>query len=286
MNGEPRTTQTTQTTVAVAAMPRGGPDASWLDQLLETDALEYTDRGDVPDELKQRVIAGLDAVGERFGRHRSNAQVALDVVSDVPHPRILELGSGHGKLAREILDLHPTAIVTASDLDPTSVANMSAGPLGSHPRARTRVVDATAIDAADDTYDLVVFALAFHHLPPELAYRAISEATRVGRRFLVIDLERSSLLGMILRPLLMGPMSLALMPASSIIPTMHDGLISSLRAYSRSAFVALGKAADPNMNVEFLAPTRAGFGPASLTAVFSRASAVSKSHHEKDSEES
>ncbi|WP_123027473.1 class I SAM-dependent methyltransferase [Mycolicibacterium stellerae] len=280
MNGE------AHTPVAVAAMPRGGPDASWLDRLFETDALEYTDRSDVSDELKQRVITGLDAIGDRVGTHRSYAQVALGVVADVAHPRILELGSGHGRLAREILGLHPTATVTASDLDPTSVANMSAGPLGSHPRARTRVVDATAIDSPDNTYDLVVFALAFHHLPPELAYRAISEATRVARRFLIIDLKRSSPLGMVVLPFVMAPTSLALMPLSSILPTMHDGLISSLRAYSRSAFSALGKAADPSMNVEFLAPPRMGFGPPSLTAVFSRPTADSKDHDEKGSENS
>jgi SAM-dependent methyltransferase len=270
--------------MAVGAMPRGGPNASWLDELLETDALEYTDRSDVSDALKQRVITGLDAIGERFGTHRSYARVALDVVSDIPNPRILELGSGHGKLAQEILDLHPTATVTASDLDPTSVVNMSTGPLGSHPRARTQVIDATDIDSADGTYDLVLFAMAFHHLRPEQACRAISEATRVARRFLVIDLPRSSPLAMLLMTLAMGPLSLAIMPASSILPMMHDGFISSLRAYSRSAFVALAKAADPTMNVEFLAPTPAGFGSPSLTVVFSRPATASKIPAEKDSE--
>jgi hypothetical protein len=50
---------------------------------------------------------------------------------------------------------------------------------------------------------------------------------------------------------------------------MHDGYISGLRAYSRSAFVALGKAADPTMNVEFLtSPFR--FGPTPTSLVFSR----------------
>lgn len=32
-------------------MPRGGPDASWLDRRLRTDRLEYLDRDDV-DDLK------------------------------------------------------------------------------------------------------------------------------------------------------------------------------------------------------------------------------------------
>ncbi|MGY4711579.1 class I SAM-dependent methyltransferase [Mycolicibacterium sp. CBM1] len=261
--------------MAVGAMPRGGPDASWWDQLFETEALEYIDRSDAPDRLKQRVIAGLAAVGERFGTHRRCARLALDVVSDIPNPRILEIGSGHGKVSQEILNLHPTATITASDLDPTSVANMSGGVLGSHPRASAHVIDATAIDSADDAYDLAVFVLGFHRLQPEQAYRAISEATRVAHRFLVIDLERSSPLAM-LRRMAMVPMSLALMPISSIIPTMHDGVISSLRAYSRSAFVALGKAVDPNMEVELLTKTRVGADPPALTVLFSRPATGSK----------
>ncbi|MCP2315999.1 hypothetical protein APR12_001332 [Nocardia amikacinitolerans] len=53
---------------------------------------------------------------------------------------------------------------TVSDLDPTSVANIAAGELGAPPRVRTQVVDATAIDAPDDSY--VVFSMSFHHLPP------------------------------------------------------------------------------------------------------------------------
>ncbi|AET19264.1 methyltransferase [Mycobacterium tuberculosis variant bovis BCG str. Korea 1168P] len=46
---------------AIATMPRGGPDASWLDRRFQTDALEYLDRDDVPDEVKQKII-GVVAV--------------------------------------------------------------------------------------------------------------------------------------------------------------------------------------------------------------------------------
>lgn len=238
---------------------------------MQTDAAEYTDRRDVPDELRQRVITGLDAMGERTSMHEEHARTALRVVADIANPRILEIGAGHGRLSERILQIHATATVTASDLDPTSVANMAAGPLGSHPRARTQVVDATAIDATDATYDLVVFALAFHHLPPATASRAIAEATRVASRFLVIDLKRGSPLATLLAPLVMVPMSVAIMPPSSILPTMHDGLISSLRAYSPSAFVALGKAADPQMSIEFLRPPHSSFGLRPTTVVFCRA---------------
>jgi SAM-dependent methyltransferase len=256
--------ETTSVDPAIAGMPRGGPNASWLDRRLQTDALEYTDRYDIPDEVKQKVIAALDWIGTRTGEHEKNARTALALVADVPNPRILELGAGHGKLSAKILELHPTATVTISDLDPTSVGNIAAGELGDHRRVRTQVVDATAIDADDDSYDLVVFAQAFHHLPPAIAYRAVAEATRVGKRFLVIDLKRWSPLGLIVAPLVMVP--LAVIPR--LRPLIHDGFISGLRAYSPSAFAALGKAADPQMQIEFL-PSASRFG-APTVVVFSR----------------
>jgi ubiquinone/menaquinone biosynthesis C-methylase UbiE len=261
---------TTAVDPAIREMPRGGPNASWLDRRLQTDVLEYTDRYDIPDEVKQKVISALDWVGTVAGEHEKNARVASTLVADVPNPRILELGAGHGKLSAKILELIPTATVTISDLDPTSVANIADGELGANPRVSTKVVDATAIDADDNSYDLVVFAQAFHHLPPAIAYRAITEATRVGKRFLVIDLKRLPPLGLLLTPLAMAPM--AVLPRLRLLT--HDGLISGLRAYSPSAFTALGKAADPQMRVEFL-PSTARLGPTPTVVVFSRDVAAS-----------
>ncbi|SCX32499.1 Methyltransferase domain-containing protein [Mycolicibacterium fluoranthenivorans] len=197
-------------------------------------SLEYTDRYGIPDEVKQTTITSLDRVGARSGQHEKQARTAQDVVVDIRNPRILELGAGHGKLSAQILRLHPTATVTDSDLDPTSVANIANGELGADPRVHTQVVDATAIAADDDdAYDLVVFAHAFHHLPPATAVSAIAEATRVGRRFLVIDLKRPSPLGLILTPLLVAPVAaVAVLVRPSIRRIMHDGFISALRAYS------------------------------------------------------
>ncbi|MFL6085628.1 MAG: class I SAM-dependent methyltransferase [Mycobacterium sp.] len=274
---------------AVARMPRGGPNASWLDRRLQTGALEYTDRYDVPDEVKQTVIGALDRVGTRTGQHEKNARTALDVVADISNPRILELGAGHGKLSAKILELHPTAAVTVSDLDATSVATIAAGDLGAHPRVCTQVVDASAIGADDDSYDLVVFAAAFHHLPPAAAVRAIAEATRVGRRFLVIDIKRSSPLQLILTQLMVTPLAaIAMSVRPSFRHVIHDGFISSLRAYSHSAFVALGKAVDPQMRIEAL-PRPIRFGPGMASLVFSRPGATpmrSNTPQRKDSQQS
>lgn len=255
----------------VERMPRGGPGASWLSRRLQTDRLEFTDRYDISDDLKQKVIGTLDTAGMRMGLHENNARLALKVVADTTNPRILELGAGHGRLSEKIFELHPSATVTVTDLDPTSVANIASGALGSHPRATTKVIDATSIAYPDNSFDLVVFAASFHHLPPRTAYQAIAEATRVGRQFLVIDLERPSPLAMIPSLLLMPLMTprLLVTSPSALLATMHDGSISMLRAYSRSAMVALGKAADASMLVDFL--PRQNKRPPAMAVLFTRA---------------
>ena len=224
-------------------MPRGGFDASCLDRLLQTSRLEYLDRDDVDDHVKRQVVSALDWTGRVFGNHRRFAHTALELVAAVPDPKILELGAGHGAVSRLILDDHPTAEVTVTDLSPESVARIAAGDLGARPRATVRRIDATAIDAPDASFDLVLFALSFHHLSPGQAARVFAEGTRVGRQLLIIDLPRP--------PAPLHVLRLATMlPWAPVLPFVHDGVISSLRCYSPSALRALARHADPSIDVE------------------------------------
>jgi ubiquinone/menaquinone biosynthesis C-methylase UbiE len=228
------------TELDIDAMPRGGPDASWLDRRLETDRPEYIDRDDV-ERKKRAAIRSLDRVGRLFGLHRTITRIVLEEVGDVPDPKILELGSGHGGLSRTLLKMHPSAHVTVTDVDPLSVAAIGAGDLGFHPRATVCEMDATAIDATDGAYDLAVFALSIHHLPPALASRVFAEGTRVADKLVIVDLPRP--------PSILHLLRLAQMLPLAVFPMPHDGIISSLRAYSRSALVALAKHADPAIEV-------------------------------------
>ena len=226
----------------IEKMPRGGPDASCLDRLLQTDREEYLDRDDVDASVKRSVIDALDWTGRIFGNYEKFARIALDAVADVPDPKILELGAGHGALSATLLDWHPTAAVTVTDIEPDSVAALAAGDLGTHPRAEVRTVDATAIDAPDGSYALAVFALSFHHLPPALAGKALAEGTRVADKMIVIDLPRP--------PSPLHVLRLATMvPLAPFVPFVHDGLISSLRTYSPSAMRALADHAGVDVEV-------------------------------------
>lgn len=228
-------------------MPRGGPDASCLDRLLETDRPEYLDRDSAEDpELEARkrsVIRALNWTGEVFGNHEKFAKIVLDEVADVADPHILELGAGHGALSRKLLEWHPSARLTVTDVEPASVDAIAAGDLGTHPRATVRRMDATAPDAADGEFDVAVFALSFHHLPPDAAARVIAEGTRVADKLVIIDLPRP--------PAPLHLLRLATMlPWAPVVPFVHDGLISSLRSYSPSALRALAAAAEPSVSIE------------------------------------
>jgi ubiquinone/menaquinone biosynthesis C-methylase UbiE len=170
--------------------------------------------------------------------------MVLAEVADVPSPKILELGAGLGGLSRRLLKDHPTAEVMVTDIEPTFVDAVAADDLGHHPRATVREMDATAIDAPDGYYDLAVFALALHHLPPEVAARVFAEGTRAANKLVIIDLRRPS------PPAHLAMLALAL-PLTGLIPVTHDGFISSLRAYSTSALRALAHYADPAITVEF-----------------------------------
>jgi methyltransferase family protein len=234
-------------TVDIDRMPRGGPDASCVDRLLQTNLSEYLDR-DADAEpgnaaRKRSVIRALEWTGEFFGTTERFARIVLDEVAEVPDPKILELGSGHGGLSRKLLAWHPTAELTVTDVEVQCVDAIQAGELGEHPRATVRPMDATAIDAVDGYFDLAVFAFSFHHLPPALASRVFAEGTRVADKLVIIDLPRPP------SPLHIARLAVML-PLAPIMPVVHDGVISSLRCYSPSALRALAAHADPTIQVD------------------------------------
>ena len=82
---------------------------------------EYLDRDDVNDRVKQQVIRSLDLMGRVLIDHQHIAECALELVSDIPEPKILELGAGHGGLSRKLLEMRPTAQATVTDIDQISL---------------------------------------------------------------------------------------------------------------------------------------------------------------------
>lgn len=205
-------------------MPRGGPAAARWDRLYETAREEYLDRPGDP-ATARRVLRGLDRFQRLTLGYRTCARLTAAAFGPARRPRVLELGAGGGRLSYGILRAHPTARVTASDVSPRVVAELRAGPLGRHPRARCEVLDATAIDAPAGAYDVAVMAMSLHHLTPDGVVALLCEGTRVARTLLLVDGWR--------HPLYLAAVPLMFLtggPAQA-----HDGLISLRKVYGAAA---------------------------------------------------
>ena len=224
-------------------MPRGGPDASCLDRLLQTDRLEYLDRDDVDDEVKRSVIRALEWTGEFFGNTEKFARIALDEVADVPDPKILELGSGHGGLSRKLLESHPTAELTVTDIEPhrwpRSRPATSASTRGRRCGRWTPPPSTHPTGISTWRCSRCRFITCRRRWRPASSPRAPAPPTSC----VIIDLPRP--------PSPLHLLRLATMlPLAPVVPFVHDGVISSLRSYSPSALRALAAHADPAIDVE------------------------------------
>ena len=92
---------------------------------------------------------------------------------------VLELGSGSGAMAAEILDRFPAVELTATDLDPKMLERAGKVLERFGPRASVREADATALPFEDEGFDAVVSYLMLHHVGAW--ERALGEAARVLR---------------------------------------------------------------------------------------------------------
>jgi len=111
-------------------------------------------------------------------QRRFEARRLLDMGGPATGGRCLEIGCGRGVGTQIVLDRFGAGEVDAFDLDPDMVEQARAR-LGADRRVRLWVGDATAIDAADDSYDAVFDFAIVHHVP---AWRdALGEVHRVLR---------------------------------------------------------------------------------------------------------
>jgi ubiquinone/menaquinone biosynthesis C-methylase UbiE len=95
------------------------------------------------------------------------------------HGEILELGSGSGAMAEELLDRYPAIELTATDVDPAMRAAATRRLERFGDRVRVQEADATRLLFADASFDGVVGFIMLHHV---IAWEdALAEAARVLR---------------------------------------------------------------------------------------------------------
>lgn len=91
--------------------------------------------------------------------------------------RILELGCGTAEKTRQIAENTQVASIVAAEVDPQAHAkNLSLGNLA---KITFATFGAEAIDAPDDTFDVVLMFKSLHHVPLPLMAEALGEIERV-----------------------------------------------------------------------------------------------------------
>jgi ubiquinone/menaquinone biosynthesis C-methylase UbiE len=114
-------------------------------------------------------------LGRFFGR------VAADIGTLAPEGRLLEIGSGPGRLAATLARVAPGVRVTGVDIAPDMVerARSLAARSGVTDRVTFLVGDVTALPFADASFDMAVSSLSAHHWPNPAA--GLAEIHRVLR---------------------------------------------------------------------------------------------------------
>ncbi|MBV9849711.1 MAG: methyltransferase domain-containing protein [Armatimonadetes bacterium] len=147
--------------------------------------LETLSPADMADLLRAGQAAGLRL--HKFKRTMGLPRVrrVLGLLHGLRPTRLLDIGCGRGTFLWPLLEAFPTLPVTAADTDERRVADAGAirrGGLTSLTAART---DATRLAFGDNAFDVVTLLETLEHIPD--APRALAEAVRVARRFVVLS---------------------------------------------------------------------------------------------------
>lgn len=102
----------------------------------------------------------------------------LEALVPLAGARIVEAGCGAAQLARQLLDRHPDAEVSAVEVDERQMAKNLAAPA---PRLFFHHAGAQALPFGDAQFDGALMLKSLHHVPVALMDQALSEVARVLR---------------------------------------------------------------------------------------------------------
>lgn len=109
----------------------------------------------------------------------------LSFLKGIEPSNLLDLGSGRGAFLWPLLDAFPDLDVTAVDRYEDRARMYKAVSLGGYPNLKGAVEDATHLSYASDSFDVVTMLDVLEHIPE--AMRALTEAVRVARRYVIIS---------------------------------------------------------------------------------------------------
>lgn len=147
----------------------------------------FQDVGALSDDelLRYGVAAGLRL--HKFKRSAALPRVrrVLGVLQGVAPTDLLDVGSGRGVFLWPLLDAFPQLPVTCIDRRADRVADLHAVRRGGIGRLRAALMDVTQLAFADHCVDVVTFLEVLEHLTQPA--RALAEALRVARRFVIVS---------------------------------------------------------------------------------------------------
>ena len=108
---------------------------------------------------------------------RNELQILSDLVP-LEGQRIIELGCGNARLARQLLQAYPTSQVTGLEVDARQHAKNLADP---QEHLSFVAAGAQAVPFPDASFDLALMLKSLHHVPMPLLDQALSEVARVLR---------------------------------------------------------------------------------------------------------
>ena len=141
------------------------------------------------DEMQRLIQLGKDA-GLRLHKFKRTMELqrvrrVLGILKGLNPTDLLDIGSGRGTFLWPLLAEFPKLPVLAVDREERRVADITAVRNGGIETLEARRMDATALELADSAYDVVTVLEVLEHIPD--AQRALDEAVRVARRFVVVS---------------------------------------------------------------------------------------------------
>ena len=151
------------------------------------------DRRFIPALRFHRLTPLFDPVVALAARERKLKERVLDRAAISAGDQILDLGCGTGTLALRAVSRTPGARVTGVDADPAILDRAREKARRADRDIRFDQGFAGELPYEDESFDVVLSTLLFHHLPDEEKHRAATEIHRVlkpGRRAVIGDVGR------------------------------------------------------------------------------------------------
>jgi ubiquinone/menaquinone biosynthesis C-methylase UbiE len=145
---------------------------------------------DAPDGTPAELVRRGQSAGLRLHKFKRTGQLprvrrVLALLRALAPADLLDVGSGRGVFLWPLLDAFPGLPVTAIDQLPHRVADIRAVAAGGRPNLTGALMDATQLDLPDGAADGVTILEVLEHLGQP--GRAVAEAVRVARRFVVVS---------------------------------------------------------------------------------------------------